>query len=326
MEQNLIKRIILKYLSQRFSPETEERVQQWIVKEQDAGEKEKASLAYWNELRPAANADARLALERVNRRIGYGKAQSIAFYRKIARIAAVLLPLLVLAGGYLYYSSAGNSMVEVSVAFGEKRHLLLPDSTEVWLNAGSVFKYPRRFADARRQVYLDGEAYFSVRKDAARPFLVETSRLSVKVLGTKFNVKAYPDEERIITTLSSGKVEVSPPSQPTQILEPNEQLTYNKRTSHISIARVPAADAEGWMTGKLIFTDASLAEIQQTLERRYNVIFENATAVSASGRYTVRFLKNENLDEILSVLGEIIGFDYQKKKNGTSINIQMHNK
>lgn len=326
MEQNLIRRIILKYLSGRFSPETEERVQKWIVKEQDAGEKEKASLAYWNELQPVTDAESHLALARVNRKIGYGKARIGVFYRKMARIAAVLLPLLVLAGGYLYYSSAGNSMVEVSVAFGEKRHLLLPDSTEVWLNAGTVLKYPERFADAHRQVYLDGEAYFSVRKDAARPFRVETSRLSVKVLGTKFNVKAYPDEERIIATLSCGKVEVSTPSQPTQILEPNEQLTYNKRTSHISIARVPVADAEGWMTGKLIFNDASFAEIQQTLERRYNVIIKNAAAIPASGRYTVRFLKNENLDEILSVLGEIIGFDYQKEKNGTSINIQMHKK
>lgn len=315
MEQNLIRRIILRYLSGRFSPETEERVQRWIVREQDAGEKEQASLAYWDELQPATGADARLALERVNRRIGYGKARVHAFYRKTARVAAVLLPLLIIAGGYLYYSSAKNSMVEISVAFGEKEHLLLPDSTEVWLNAGSLLRYPRRFADARRQVYLDGEAYFSVRKDAARPFRVETSRLSVKVLGTKFNVKAYPDEERIITTLSSGKVEVSTPSQPAQILKPNEQLTYDKRTSRISIAEVPAVDAEAWITGKLIFTEASLAEIQQTLERRYNVVMENATTVSASGRYTVRFLKNENLDEVLSVLGDIIGFDYRKEKD-----------
>lgn len=282
MEQNLIQRIILKYLSGRFPAETEERVQKWIVKEQDAGEKKKASLAYWDELQPVTDAESHLALARVNRRIGYGK----------ARIG------------------------EISVAYGEKRHLLLPDSSEVWLNAGTVLKYSERFADARRQVYLDGEACFSVRKNAEKPFIVQTSRLTVKVLGTRFNVKAYSADERITTTLSSGKVEVSTPSHSPRILKPNEQLTYDKRTSHIGIARVPAADAEGWMTGKLIFTDASLAEIQQTLERRYNVVIRNATAGSASGRYTVRFLKNENIDEVLSVLGDIIGFDYQKKKNG----------
>lgn len=282
MEQNLIQRIILKYLSGRFPAETEERVQKWIVKEQDAGEKEKASLAYWDELQPVTDAESHLALARVNRRIGYGK----------ARIG------------------------EISVAYGEKRQLLLPDSSEVWLNAGTILKYSERFADARRQVYLDGEACFSVRKNAEKPFIVQTSRLSVKVLGTRFNVKAYSADERITTTLSSGKVEVSTPSHSPRILKPNEQLTYDKRTSRIGIARVPTADAEGWMTGKLIFTDASLAEIQQTLERRYNVVIRNATAGSASGRYTVRFLKNENIDEVLSVLGDIIGFDYQKKKNG----------
>lgn len=312
MEQNRIFSIVQKYLSGSFSSETEEKVQRWIVKDKDNEEKEEASLAYWNELEVKADADTYPALERVNRRIGYKKVRAASFYRKMVRVAAVLIPIFILSGGYLYYSSMQNRLIEVSVAFGEKKHLLLPDSSEVWLNAGTVLKYPRNFADSRRRVYLDGEGYFSVRRDTAKPFIVEASRLSVKVLGTKFNVKAYPDDESITTTLTSGKVEVNTPSQDPRVLRPNEQLTYNRSTSHVSITEIPPGDTDSWISGKLIFTNASFAEIRQTLERRYNVVIENATAIPFSGRYTVRFLKNENLDEILNVLGEIIGFGHRK--------------
>lgn len=312
MEQNRIFRIVLKYLSGSFSSETEEKVQRWIVKDKDKGEKENASLAYWNKLETKADADTDAALERVNRRIGYRKVRTASFHQKMMRVAAVLIPLLILSGGYLYYSSVRNRLIEVSVAYGERKHLLLPDSSEVWLNAGTVLKYPRKFADNRRSVYLDGEGYFSVRKNAAKPFIVEASRLSVKVLGTRFNVKAYSDDENITATLTSGKVEVKAPTLKARVLKPNEQLTYNRSTSYVSITEVPAADTDSWITGKLIFSNASLSEIRQTLERRYNVVIENATAIPASERYTVRFLKNENLDEVLNVLGDIAGFGYRK--------------
>lgn len=312
MEQNRIFSIVLKYLSGSFSSETEEKVQKWIVKDKDRGEKEKASLAYWDGLETRADADTYTALERVNRRIGYMKVRTASFYQKIVRVAAVVIPLLILSGGYLYYSSARSRLIEVSVAYGERKHLLLPDSSEVWLNAGTVLKYPRKFADNGRSVYLDGEGYFSVRKNAAKPFIVEASRLSVKVLGTRFNVKAYSDDENITATLTSGKVEVNAPTLKPRVLKPNEQLTYNRSTSYVSITEVPAADTDSWITGKLIFTNASLSEIRQTLERRYNVMIENATAIPASERYTVRFLKNESLDEVLNVLGDIAGFGYRK--------------
>lgn len=312
MEQNRIFRIVLKYLSGSFSSETEEKVQKWIVKDKDKGEKESASLAYWDGLETRADADTYAALERVNRRIGYMKVRTASFYQKIVRVAAVVIPLLILSGGYLYYSSARSRLIEVSVAYGERKHLLLPDSSEVWLNAGTVLKYPRKFADNGRSVYLDGEGYFSVRKNAAKPFIVEASRLTVKVLGTRFNVKAYADDENITATLTSGKVEVNAPTSNPQVLKPNEQLTYNRNTSHVSITEVPAADTDSWITGKLIFTNAYFSEIRQTLERRYNVVIENETAISDNERYTVRFLKNENLDEVLNVLGDIAGFGYRK--------------
>lgn len=315
MEANSIVRIIRKYLSGRFSPKTEEKVQRWIIKDKYPEEKEKASLAYWNEVEAKSDTDTYLALERVNKRIGHQKMRPLPLRQKIGRVAAVLIPLFILAGGYLYHTSTRNHLIEISAAYGEKKHLLLPDSSEIWLNAGTVIKYPKRFSDSQRTVHLNGEAYFSVKKDAAHPFIVNTPQLSVKVLGTKFNVKAYADDNSVTTTLTSGKVEVTSPTQASRILKPNEQLTYDKRTSSISIMEIPANDTDGWITGKLIFTHAPFTEIIRTLERRYNVTFTTSVNIPASKRYTVRFLKNETLDEILTVLKEMIGFRYRQEGN-----------
>lgn len=315
MKQSNISKIIKKYLSDRFPQEAEEKVQKWIIKEKDTEEKEKASLDYWNELDSKNNPDTYLALKRVNQKIGYPETRIIPFRQRLIRIAAVMIPILIITGSYWYYTATKNPLIEISVAYGEKKHLLLPDNSEIWLNAGTVFKYPKKFTDARRLVYLDGEAYFSVTRDAAKPFIVNTSQLSVKVLGTKFNVKAYTDDKLVTATLTSGKVEVTPSTQSPRLLAPNEQLTFNKHTSDVSVTTIPPADTNGWITGKLIFTNASFTEILHTLERRYNLTINSTIDIPASKRYTVRFLKNENPDEILAVLEEVIGFGYRKQGN-----------
>lgn len=316
-KSNIITRIIKKFLSGRFSVETEEKVQRWIMKEENAEEKEKASLEYWNELDTEADSKTYSALERVNLRTGYNKEhlENIVLYHKFVRIVAVVIPICLLAGGLLYYIPSENEQIEISTAYGEQKRLVLPDSSEVWLNAGSTITYPKTFTKENRVVTLDGEAYFSVRKDDAKPFIVETSQLSVKVLGTKFNVKAYANDANITTTLTSGKVEVSTQSRPPQTLNPNERLTYDKLTSDIEISTVDTVDTNSWVKGKIIFTNATAEEIFRTLERRYDTVIDHSTDFSASRRYTVKFLKDENLDEMLNILGDIIGFSYRQSEN-----------
>ena len=310
MKKSNISKIIKMFLSARFPSETEEKVQ----KDKNQQAKAKASLDFWNELDVEADSNTYASLERVNLRTGYNKEHltNIASYQKFARIAAVIIPLFLFAGGMFYYLSPQNEMIEVSVAYGEQKHLILPDSSEVWLNAGSTILYPETFAKDKRLVMLDGEAYFSVKKDTASPFIVEASQLSVKVLGTRFNVKAYPNDEKITTTLTSGKVEVSVQSQPPHILKPNEQLTYDKKSSDIHISMIDTNDTNCWMVGKLVFTNASAGEIFRTLERHYNTTIDNTATIPTSKRYTVKFLKDESLDEILNILKDIIGFDYQQ--------------
>ena len=312
-----VSKMIRKYLSGRFSPETEERVQRWIIKDKDKEEKEQASLAYWNDLELKTDAATHAALERVNVRTGYNKEhlENMVAYRKFRRVAAVLIPFLLLAGGLLFFIPSSNEMIRISTAYGEQKQLFLPDSSEIWLNAGSSITYPATFAKDKRLVTLDGEAYFSVKRNTAQPFVVETSGLTVKVLGTKFNVNAYSSEETITTTLKSGKVEVNIRTQEPQILHPNEQLTYHTKTSAISLSEVDASDADSWTSGKLIFTNASSAEIFRILERHYNVVIYNMLDIPSTKRYTLKFLKNDSLSEALDILSEIIGFHYQQNKD-----------
>ena len=314
MKKSNISKIIKMFLSARFPSETEEKVQKWIIKDKNQQAKAKASLDFWNELDVEADSNTYASLERGNLRTGYNKADltKMASYQKFARIASVIIPLFLFAGGMFYYLSPQNEMIEVSVAYGEQKRLILPDSSEVWLNAGSTILYPETFAKDKRLVMLDGEAYFSVKKDTSSPFIVEASQLSVKVLGTRFNVKAYPNDEKITTTLTSGKVEVSVQFQPPHILKPNEQFTYDKKSSDIHISMIDTNDTNCWMVGKLVFTNASAGEIFRTLERHYNTTIDNTTTIPTSKRYTVKFLKDESLDEILNILKDIIGFDYQQ--------------
>lgn len=297
METNNISKIIKRYLFDRFP--------------------EEASLTYWNELKPEITPDTYSALQRVNQRIGYaGKpAGAIPFYKKALRMAAILIPFIIVAGGYFYYSQ--HKITEITVAYGETRHLLLPDSSEIWINAGSTIKYPKTFSEEKRQIYLKGEAYFSVKKDLTKPFIVRTNQLSVKVLGTKFNVKAYPDDEIVTATLTSGKVEVSTSARKKQILRPNEQLTYNVNTSVLNIENISPAETDAWLNGQLLFINSSFKDIMQTLERHFNITIDNQTNIPLDKQYTVKFLKGESLNDILQVLQDVAGFSYQQQ--GTNI-------
>lgn len=321
MTKKNISQIVKKYLSGRFSTETEEKVQRWIIKDKNADDKEAASLEYWDSLDVAPNAKTHSALDKVNQRIEYSQTHisKLPLYKRLSRIAAVLIPLFVVAGGYFYYNSTKDNLIEVTVTYGEEKHLFLPDSSEIWINAGTTIKYPKEFKGEQRTIYLDGEAYFSVKRDISKPFIVETNNLSVKVLGTRFNVKAYTDDKKVVATLTSGKVEVSTDKN-SYILKPNEQLTFNTNTLTTIINEVPTNETDAWLSGQLIFTDASFDDILQTLERRFNVLIES-NITNPKELYTVKFLKNDSLDNVLNILSDVIGgFSIQKQENKIILN------
>lgn len=310
MKKDNISNIIKKYVSGRFSPETEEKVQEWFIELKDEEEKRLASFDFWNEPGGEPDADAYAALGQVNKKIGYAR-KSVSLYKRMVWVAAILIPVILIGGGYFYYNNLQNSYIEVVTAYGEDKHLVLPDASEVWLNSGTTIRYPKNADAGERLIYLEGEAYFSVKKDPSRPFVVKTiDRVVVRVVGTEFNVKAYPGEVRFVTTLAKGKVEVYVDADEPVILDPNDRFIYNRSTSATSIEKISPEESNAWLTGGMVFVNASFKEILQTLERRFDVCIQYGPADYIPHFYTVKFIRNESLDEVLNILSEFVDFTY----------------
>ena len=152
--------------------------------------------------------------------------------------------------------------------------MILPDGSVVCLNSGSVLKYDPAFLRKKnREVYLIGEGYFEVQKNPEKPFIVHADDINVKVLGTVFNVRSYPEDSEIEVSLIKGKVNVFSASETRDnvILAPDEQLTYDKRSGKMNHHHVDALQTSQWTTGRLSFVNASVPEIMKAIERKYDV-------------------------------------------------------
>lgn len=158
----------------------------------------------------------------------------------------------------------------IEVPKGGEYELILPDGTHVWINADSKLSFPSVFDSLKREVLLSGEAYFAVKKDKARPFIVKTDNVEIEVLGTEFNVRAYPDLNEIATTLCEGSVSMTDGIHGL-ILKPSYQAIYSK-TDHSMISRkVDTRLYTGWKDGLFIFENETLEDIMTTLSRWYNI-------------------------------------------------------
>lgn len=314
----LVLKITKEYLVNRYSNLTEEKLQRWLIEETNSEEKEQASLAYWDTLAVQPNKSTYKKLKQIKLRLSFST--TVSLHRKFMYVAAILIPALLIISGALYFMQKEN-MIQVVAQNGEIKHIILPDNSEVWLNAGSSIQYPEKFPADKRTVAMDGEAYFSVQKDKARPFVVNVNKLSMKVLGTTFNIKAYANEDRTVATLSSGKIEVQAPAHPAKVLEPDEQFVYNHKTGDIRIQKVPGNEVSSWKSGTLIFTDATIDEIWRALERHFDISVTADKSIGKAGEvYTIKFIRDENIDRIMNVLKDVVGdFSYQKQGNKIEI-------
>jgi transmembrane sensor len=213
---------------------------------------------------------------------------------------------------------------EVITRNGSKSNILLPDGSSVWLNAGSRLTYDSLYGTNLREVTLSGEAYFDVAKNPKKPFIIHTGKINIRVLGTIFNVKSYPEDRTIETSLIKGSIEVSFPSQPTKkiILKPNQKLIIdktesnaNENTNHgapdltplISIQHLNRIGSDssitetGWMENRLYFDDMSFHDLLENMERKYAVSFKMADAALDTIHFTGSF-QNETISQALDAL------------------------
>ncbi|GAA4888652.1 hypothetical protein GCM10023311_10750 [Flaviramulus aquimarinus] len=207
---------------------------------------------------------------------------------------------------------------------GKNLKVTLSDGSIVHLNSGTIFKYPNQFAnDSNREVYLTGEAFFEVAKDKTRPFLVYSNQVAVEVLGTKFNINAYPDNKFTETVLVEGLVSIYERSnkEANTLLAPNYKATWNQVTKIFDIENVDVNMYTAWTKGEIVFRDASFAKITKTLERSYNVKIINNDGFLADQKFTGTInIREFDIDNILELLQIDTPFEYTRQENMVRIN------
>ena len=213
---------------------------------------------------------------------------------------------------------------EVIVPYGKKSKLKLSDGTMVWLNAGSRFAFPQEFNGKKREVFLEGEAYFEVTKDEKKPFVIAANNINIEVLGTKFNVSAYNSDEFIETVLLEGQVNIWDAGKVFKnkvLMVPSQKATYSKVQKEISLKIEAKPEMYiAWIEGWYPFSNENLEQVFKKLERYYNIHIEYDQtliykALPVSGKLDLK----DSLNEVMAVLSGVAKFDYQI--NGTVVKV-----
>jgi transmembrane sensor len=232
---------------------------------------------------------------------------------------------------------------EISTRYGSKTNIVLPDGSRVWLNAGSKITYDKDFGETSRNLQLTGEAYFDVVHNSSRPFVIHTKAMDIKVLGTEFNVKSYPDEKTTETSLIRGSIEVTLNERKADriILKPNEKLVVSNEQVDDTVAVAKKAKAAtqkplislstlkyfsidstiletSWVQNRLVFEDESFEEIAIRMSRWYGVQFYFADEEIKSLRFTGNF-KDETMEDALKAMQITADFVYRISDNIVTI-------
>ena len=213
---------------------------------------------------------------------------------------------------------------ELYVPYGKRYSVILSDGTLVNLNSGSTLKYPVNFIQGTpREVFLKGEAFFSVAKDSLNSFSVFTGELGVKVLGTKFNISSYPEDLDISTVLSEGSVQLYEVKDPMKgsLLTPGHMASWNREGKSISISEVDVSLYTGWIEGELVFKSMSFERIVEKLERSYNVEIINNDEKLNKEIFTASFhVDLESIEQLLDYIKLERPFTYTINNNKIIIN------
>ena len=252
------------------------------------------------------------------------KRKSISIrWGRYATVAAAFLTGLVFAGGIAWGLLSNKlSDYEVITAAGQRAQTVLPDGSKVWLNASSKIVYHNSLWSSDRQIDLSGEAYFEVSHDKHAPFIVNSKQIKTCVLGTKFNVRARQDENRVVTTLLQGLVRVDSPrtEEKGYLLKPGQTLNVNTDTYQAELIEYnQPTDVLLWINGKLEFKQQSLLEITNIMEKLYDIKFIYKDEALKSERFTGEFSTDSTADEILNVLMHTNHFSY--KKDGRTVRV-----
>ena len=308
-----MKEVIIKYLEGRASETEQAELMVWLRNKKNRIDFTSVSLVWKKSLNEQQfPADGEESWNRIQTRLlqksfnGWQKTRKI---NQFFRVAAIFF-FFVSIGSLAYYVTKfeTNKAEFFTTVMAENGHISkveLPDGSEVWLNSGSKISYNNSFASNNRNVNLTGEAFFHVTKNEDIPLIVSSGELQVKVLGTKFNVSAYPEISDISVVLESGSVELLNVNMESfhYKLTPGERAVFDQTNRKMQVSNVNTSKFTSWKEGIVNIYDQTLEEVVERLETRYNQKFIVDDEVKKY-RYTFT-IKNESLDEIIQLMEKI---------------------
>jgi len=320
---------IINFLARKESPEDVQKLKEWLDANPMHRDELKKWLATWDTagmISETESINVDKAYQRFLSRVGAEETTQKRFrtnniFTTIRRIAAIFVISFSLGVVFHYYLSKNQSaqiaFIENSVPLGSKSEIKLPDGSTVLLNAGSVMRYSNNYGKTRRDIYLEGEGYFKVTQQTKKPFTVHTPLANITDLGTEFNVKAYPDENVVETTLIKGELAVEKGEAigafDRIILKPGQKLSVtvsdNKPELMVTQLDPDAAEAEvSWKERNWRIEGVLLKDLAVQLERRYDVritVDEQLKNRLFSGTF-----ENETLEQALNIMQHILPIQF----------------
>lgn len=244
------------------------------------------------------------------------KPKTVKLWPRIAAAAAIII---VIGGGLLFKNSIQNIVdpvqnVQLATLSGQHRQIQLADGTQVWLSPATQISYPSKFNGHEREVSISGEAFFDVKHDPEHPFVIKSGSLRTIVLGTSFNVRAYPQANQAEVTVVTGKVGVTS-AQKTEIMTANQRVVFNKATNKLIKESYP--DAQKFINqriGIFNYNGASLSEVSQELELQYGISVQVAAQLSHKAFYG-QLKTNLPLVQTLDKLAAVMEITWRKEGN-----------
>jgi transmembrane sensor len=282
--------LIIGYLEGKITEEETQYLLQKVQTDKEFSDAFEDIAEIWSARKAVSNNSIKAhdALNRLNKKIDQLDAlpnEPVVPHRnatilKLRPLLAVAASVLLLACAFWFYNTRINNkpagtlaLIENRTAPGQKKKIDLPDGTVVTLNASSSLRIAANFDNEKREVYLDGEAFFDVKRNPQKPFIVHTGKVATQVLGTHFNVSAYVNDSNITVSLVQGKVQVDMNDDLSKriILDPGRQMTYSKADGQAHVTDFITEDITGWKANKLVFNYDSWTDAAKKLSRWYGV-------------------------------------------------------
>lgn len=315
-----IDQLLIRYWDKTASRADKEELLQWLKTSDENRRYFNSSFELWTASLSANKVQSDTAFERFKSTINQEEQLSIKRIKLqpyLLRIASICI--LTLLGYFVVQNTSFWKkevyVQEVIMPHGNKGKITLPDGSLVWLNSDSKISYPRDFSDAKREVAIEGQAYFEVAKDADRPFVLTADKVSVEVLGTKFDVQNYPAKNEISVTLLEGSISVSDDTNPKgQLLSPDQKYTYSKESRTNKIDKTNATFSNVWIQDKLTFENKKLSDIIPYIENWFGVTVVCDTQLAENTRLTFT-IRQDSLDDILQSIEYISTLSFEENNN-----------